>query len=320
MKGIAKRTSEKKVFSKLQTRKPKFVIEDKFKDDIKGKNYHHYLSSNEAMKQKTGIGIEVKNTGKTEYFSQYKKTNKNTGKVEQLVFDSIYTAKIHTIIFEERGIETRLCLYVNGNKLCNLSETYQNDGKIYTFSKNKGLHIFHQNITWKFISAGYVKVSSNKIISNEDMPLYNQEAYAYLVNKIFNCCYNNEHIKKVVYNGEDMLIFETHGEYIIKGMIMTNYELIKKNNKRREKGLKSMTFDPKSSKCTDFYLALYTIPAKWYIEKAKGSVEGIIKEIVSSNNDDPYYILDAKISISYRPIDLLNGISFKEEEVTDNEC
>lgn len=319
MKGKAeKRKIEKITFSKqAKKRKPVKQPEDRFAPDIPWKRYHHKLCQ-EASKEKTGIGIEILNTNaKTPYYSQYKKMNKDTGKLELQIYSSINVAKVHASSFDERGIEYRFCLFVAGNKLCDLDDSYQEDDEIRAYSNNKGLHIFHQDCTWRTISSGYIKISTSKVIPNEDMSLFNEDAYQLISNKIYSLATKNHYIKRVIYDKDDMLIFEAHGAYVIKAMVMTNRELIKMNNNRRKKDLRSFTFDPKSSKNTDFYICFYTIPVKWYIDKAKESVEGIIKEITNSFKDD--YVLDAKVSASYKSIDLIHGISFKEEEVKINE-
>ena len=315
MKGKTQRVSVErkiKISSSTQKRKapPKFV--DKFANDIPGKNYIHDLSNPEERKKKTGIGFELKGD---RGFLPYKKMNKQTGKVELVVFESVQIAKICIKAFEEKGVETRLALFVEGAKLCDFRKSYTDENKVIrAFSSNLGHHVFYQDLSWKMISAGYVKLISSRMIPKEDMNNFNLDGFDVLKAHIFDLAAKRT-IKRVVYSNEDLVIFEINKPgCIARAMLMSNRTLISMNSKRRANGLRAFTFDSNSSKNTDYYLAFYTIPIKWYAEQMENAVKEVIDELSKFETE----LIGSHCKTTYYSINLHNGIIFKEEEVKDN--
>ena len=312
MKGQAQRVSADKrkiKVSSAQKRKspPKFV--DKFANDIPGKNYIHDLSDPAERKRKTGIGFELKGD---RGFLPYKKMNKQTGQVELVVFESVQIAKICIKSFEEKGVETKLALFVEGAKLCDFSKSYTDENKVIrAFSSNLGHHVFYQDLSWKMMSAGYVKLISSKMIAKEDMNNFNLDGFDVLKAFVFDLAANRT-IKRIVHSEDDLVIFEINKPgCIVRGMLMSNRTLISMNSKRRAAGLRAFTFDSNSSKNTDYYLAFYTLPIKWYADQMQEAVNEVIEEFSKFETE----LIGSRCKTTYYSIELRNGIIFKEEEV-----
>ena len=310
MKGKTQRVDRKIKLPTTQKRKTPPKVVDKFASDIPGKEYIHDLTNPDERKNRTGVGFEIKGE---EGFTPYKKMNKNTNRVEVVIFESVEIAKIYAKTFTDRNMEIRIALFVNGNKLCNLNQSYIDDNKVIrAFSSNKGHHVFYQDLSWKMINTGYIKMISNKFVAKEDMNNFNIDGIDALKAHIYDLVAEDSLIRRVIDSEEDMIIFEVCGVGVyLRGMLMTNRALIKKNSNRRNSGLRAFTFDQNSSKNTDFYLTFYTLPVKWYLEPMQEIATQVIEQLVNFETE----LVGSHCKTSYYPINVHSGITFNEEEV-----